>query len=289
MSNVHTTENDEFNAAVAVMRPELHRFLSRMMGSVFDGEDVLQDTLVAALRALDAGTEVENLRSWLFRIGRNTALNAIRARNSERAMKDRLAQFEAITRALPISGGTSDLLRPLMALTPKQRSAVILFDVMGYSAQEVAEISAASVDSVKSTLKRARAALRTAPEVAPDPLSDQDKALLDQYATCFNVHDFDTIRAMLADEVALDLVSIEHRKGAASVGSYFTNYSKATDWLMVPGHVDGAPTVLVFDREHSVETPHYVIRLTFDMLKIQRIQDFRYARYVMQEVTWQRL
>ena len=289
MNSTLSSTHAELTAAISELRPELHRFLSHMMGSAFDGEDVLQEALISALKAVDDGTEVQNLRAWLFRIGRNTALNAIRARNSERAMKERLTQYEAITRTLPMAGGASDTLRPLMALTPRQRSAVILFDVLGYSAAEVAGISKTSVDAIKSTLKRGRAALKTAPEEGPDELSDTEKALLDQYAACFNAHDFDTIRTMLAEEVALDVVGIEKREGAALVGQYFTNYSTAVDWLMVPGQVDGVPTLLVFDRQNPGDAPLYIVRLVFDDHKLMRIQDFRYARYVMRDVQWRRL
>lgn len=283
------TTNAALTAALTTLRPDLHRFLSRMMGSVFDGEDALQDAMLAALRAIETGARVENPRAWMFRIARNTALNAIRARKSEQAMKSRLSHFEEVTQTLPVSGGTADTLRPLMALTPRQRSAVILFDVLGYSASEVADISDSSIDAVKSTLKRGRAALRSAPSEQLGDLNDTDKVLLARYTACFNAHDFDTIRAMLAEEVALDVVSIEHRTGAEAVGGYYSNYAKVTDWMMVPGHVDGTPTVLVFDREKPGIAPVYVIRLTFSDQKLLRIQDFRYARYVMQDVHWRRV
>ncbi len=128
----------QFEAAIPEIRPELHRYLARMAGSVIDGEDLVQETLLKAARAIAGGIGVTNLRAWLFSIAHNTALNFLRARKTERSMKDEVRRQAPNLRGLPLSSAVSGNLRPLMALSPRQRSAVILRDVLGYSASEVA-------------------------------------------------------------------------------------------------------------------------------------------------------
>ncbi len=279
----------DLDAALAALRPELHRYLARMMGSVFDGEDVVQDTFLAATRALTSGNEVRNLRAWLFRIAHNTALNALRARKSERAMKQDLVHAADRAPDLPSAGGTSDALVPFMALTPKQRSAVILRDVLGHDTGEVADLTGMTPDAAKSALKRGRRALREAPAAAPVPLVGAAKARLARYANHFNAHDFDRIRAMLAAEVRLELVSVETRQGAAAVGKYFANYDALDDLLMTPGQVEDKSAILVFDRHSPGDGPAYFVRLDFEGEELMRIQDFRYARYALADAVWHRL
>ncbi len=283
MDNPNTVDD-----ALAALRPELHRYLARMMGSVIDGEDVLQDTLLKALRALQSGTEVQNLRAWAFRIAHTTALNALRVRARDRAMAATLA-MEVHMDELPKGGDMVDTLRPFMALTPKQRSAVILRDVLGYSAEEVADLTESSVSSVKSALHRGRSDLRKATARPPAQLDPDTMARLQTYAAHFNAHDFDRIRAELAEEVRLDLVARETVQGKARVGHYFTNYSAQDDWLLAPGQVEDRPAILVFDRQNPGKAPRYFVLLDWTPLGLIKIRDFRYANYAMTDATWARV
>ncbi len=279
----------QFDQALAAHRPELHRYLARMTGSVIDGEDLVQDTLLAATRALAKGEDVTHMRGWLFRIAHNTALNAIRARKSEAAMKETLSHQPDTNVTLPLEGGTRDALLPYLGLTAKQRSAVILRDVFGHTTAEVADLTGLSQDATKSALKRGRAALATADIEAPVEVSDQDKARLATYAAHFNAHAFDALRDMLAREVHLDLVSVEKRNGQKAVGGYFGNYARQSDWLMAPGLVEGRPAILAFNRDTPGDAPQYFIHLNFDGDHIAQIRDFRYARYAMDDAHWVRL
>ena len=128
--NALNQELADLTAILPTVRGELHRYLARMTGSVIDGEDVLQDTLVAAAVALQNGTEVQNMRAWLFRIAHNTALNLFRARKREASMKDHLIHLPPSDQP-PANGSMSEALTPYLALTPMQRSVVILRDVLG--------------------------------------------------------------------------------------------------------------------------------------------------------------
>ena len=276
-------------AALTTLRPDLHRYCSRMAGSVIDGEDVLQDCLLRATRALKDGAVVDDLRAWLFRIAHNAAIDLFRARKRETAMKEEFGRDQPAFDEMPLHSTIGDTLRPFLRLTPKQRSTVILRDVLGYSALQVAELTDSSVDSVKSALHRGRQLLkRQDPDHEPPPLDEADKRRLALYADCFNAHEFERLRDMLSEEVRLELVSVEHRKGRAGVGGYYSNYQKRLDWLMAPGCVEGRPAILAFDRDDPAGPPIYFILLRFDGERVEAIRDFRYARYVMADARWER-
>jgi len=97
----------------------------------------------------------------------------------------------------------------------------------------------------------------------------------------FNARDFDAIRAMISDDVRLDLVSRTHRRGKAEVVRYFGNYAKVSDWRLVPGLVEGRPAILVFDPNGPEAGPKYFVLLEWAAGKITTIRDFRYAPYVI--------
>lgn len=258
------------------------------MGSVIDGEDVLQDTLLAATSALKNGADVQVMRSWLFRIAHNTAMNSFRARKHEAKMKEYFIHMPD-----DVSYGSEaslpEALTPYLGLTPKQRSTVILRDVLGYSASEVADLTDMSISAMKSALNRGRQALRSARvDAGPNKerLSASQAAALAKYAALFNAHDFDGLREMLSEEVKLELVSVESREGKQQVSGYYTNYSKRDDWLMVPGLVEGSPAILSFDRDDPTGPPTYFILLRTDGRGVCSIRDFRYARYAMADARW---
>lgn len=277
--------------ALPSLRPELHRYCARMTGSVIDGEDVLQEALFNAAQALRYGVAVDNLRAWLFRIAHNTALNHLRARKNELVMKEKLERDPLPFGEMPVRSEMVDTLRPFLKLTPKQRSTVILRDVLGYSAIEVAELTDSSVDSVKSALHRGRVQLREGSaesDEASVPLPQEQREKLAFYARCFNAHEFDRLRDMLSAEVRLELVWKDRREGREGVGDYYSNYQIRDDWLMAPGCVEGAPAILAFDRNDPSGPPVYFVLLTFDGDDLVAIRDFRYARYAMADAQWER-
>src|SRR4051812_25353303 len=279
-------------ALLVAMRPKLHRYCARMTGSVIDGEDVLQDALIKAVEAHAAageiGNPVENPEGWLFRIAHNTALDFLRRRQRQQAlhaaeeMEMIVDQLDAVASRQIASAG----LRTFMRLPVAQRASVILMDVLGCSLQEICAIMECSLPTAKAALHRGRAQLRAfarEPEDAPQPsLSDADRARLGAYVAYFNARDFDAIRAMIADDVRLELVSKTRLNGKAEVSRYFGNYSNVSDWHLVPGMLEGRPAILVFDPDDRDSGPKYFMLLDWTAGKVATIRDFRHAPYVIE-------
>lgn len=288
---VPDTRLDQLVKELPVLRGELHRYLSRMTGSVIEGEDVLQDALLAATTALQDGAQVRDMRAWLFRIAHNTALNIFRSRKREAAMKQHLLHTVPTEQPTPLDT-LGEALTPYLALTPMQRSTVILRDVLGYSAAEVSELTDSSIASVKSALHRGRSALTRAREVPAAKsvsLTPAQADVLRRYADLFNIHDFDSLRDLLSAEVRLELVSVDRRVGKSRVAGYFGNYAKRNDWIMAPGHVEGRPAILAYDRNEPEGLPAYFILLEIADSGVSHIRDFRYASYAMVDARWSRL
>jgi RNA polymerase sigma-70 factor (ECF subfamily) len=175
-------------------------------------------------------------------------------------------------------------LRTFMRLPVAQRSSVILMDVLGCSLREVCDIMDTSLPAAKAALHRGRAQLRELAaegDDAPRPaLSDADRARLSAYVASFNARDFDAIRAMIADDVRLELVSRTRLNGKAEVSRYFGNYSLVSDWHLVAGSVEGRPAILVFDPNRPDGKPKYFVLLGWTADKVATIRDFRHAPYV---------
>jgi RNA polymerase sigma-70 factor, ECF subfamily len=277
----------EMDGLLAEMRPKLHRYCARMVGSVIDGEDVLQDTLIKAVESFGSAGGIGNPEGWLFRIAHNTALDFLRRRNRQEALQSG-AEVDMI--ADPADTLTnrqiaSASLRTFMRLPVAQRSSVILMDVLGCSLREVCEVMDFSLPAVKAALHRGRTQLRELagePDDLPHPkLSEPDRVRLGAYVAHFNARDFDALRAMIADDVRLDLVSKMRMNGKAEVSRYFGNYSKIKDWHLVPGLVEGRPAVVVFDPNEPGSGPKYFMLLQWSADKVAAIRDFRHAPYII--------
>ena len=277
----------DIEALLAAMRPKLHRYCARMVGSVIDGEDVLQDALIKAVESLASAGAIGNPRGWLFRIAHNTALDFLRRRNRQEVFRsgeevDMIADPADTVLNREIAGAS---LRTFMRLPVAQRSSVILMDVLGCSLQELCEVMDFSLPAVKAALHRGRAQLRELAEepddLPPPKLSEADRNRLGDYVAHFNARDFDAIRAMIADDVRLDLVNKTRMNGKAEVSKYFGNYSKVSDWHLVPGLVEGRPAILVFDPNVPGSGPKYFMLLRWSADKVATIRDFRHAAYVI--------
>jgi RNA polymerase sigma-70 factor (ECF subfamily) len=258
-----------------------------MVGSVIDGEDVLQDALVKAVVSLASAGDIGNPEGWLFKIAHNAALDFLRRRNRQEALH---AGEEVEMIADPADTITSRQiasasLRTFMRLPVAQRSSVVLTDVLGYSLTEVCEVMDCSLPAVKAALHRGRARLRelaSEPDDWPRPeLSEADRDRLGVYVERFNARDFDAIRTMIADDVRLDLVNRTRLSGKAEVSRYFGNYSKVKDWHLVPGLVEGHAAILVFDPGDPGSGPKYFMLLQWSADKVATIRDFRHASYVI--------
>ena len=285
---------DDLEPLLVAMRPRLHRYCARMVGSAIDGADVLQDALIKAVEARAAAGPIQNPEGWLFRIAHNTALDFLRRRSRQEALRS-AEEVEMIADGLDTIASrqiASASLRTFMRLPIAQRASVILMDVLGCSLQEICKIMDYSLPAVKAALHRGRMQLRELAEEgddAPHPkLSEADQARLSAYVASFNARDFDAIRAMIADDVRLELVSRLRLNGKAEVSSYFGRYSAISDWHLVPGTVEGRPAILVFDPNEPDGRPKYFMLLGWSAEKVTTIRDFRHAPYVADGLEYRR-
>jgi hypothetical protein len=164
---------------------------------------------------------------------------------------------------------------------------------LGHSLDEIADIAACSPAAAKSALQRGRAMLRLlaqAPEDVRLPLmSDSDRRKITTYVDLFRSGDFDAIRAMLADDVKLDLVNRLQWRGRDKIIPYFTRYAEVTKWRFALGAVEGQPAMLVFDGDGSMERPAHFVLIAWSGGQIIEIRDFLFAPYVLEAIDWVRL
>jgi RNA polymerase sigma-70 factor, ECF subfamily len=278
-----------FLELVAELRPELHRYCARLTGSIVDGEDVVQDTLAKAYYAISMATEMPPLRPLLFRIAHNTAMDVLRryerrhvdtvAEPPEAAAADERADPEVVRAALA----------SFLDLPVAQRSAVILKDVLGCTLEEIVESTGATLPAVKAALVRGRATLRARADAtardAPSRFSELpgDRARLHRYAALFNARDWDALRALIAEDSRLDLVSRTERRGRA-VGEYFARYADLRDLRVVPGRLDDGRPALGIYSPRSSEHPTTFVLIEWRGDRLSLIRDFRYVPYIADEV-----
>jgi RNA polymerase sigma-70 factor, ECF subfamily len=271
------------------LRPALHRYCARMVGSVVDGEDIVQEAMLKAHLAWESIDKIDNPEGWLFRIAHNAALDFIRRRLR---MPELLTEEELAMIAGPVAPDP-DLaemsIRTFLRLPSLQRSAVILKDVLGHTIEEISTEIGVSEAAAKSALQRGRARLRELAaeheDTAKPVLSHATRRRLFVYVESFKVGAFDTVRAMLAEDVKLDLVGKFQKQGKSKVSDYYGAYAAASRWAFGAGIVDGRPAMLVYDREVSLEKVAYFVVLTFADDKVISIYDFLYARYAMEAVS----
>jgi RNA polymerase sigma factor (sigma-70 family) len=281
----------EFLDLIAHLRPDLHRYCTRMTGSVADGEDVVQDTLARAYYELSEYSELPPLRPWLFRIAHNRAIDVYRRslhretdylnEHSELADHQGVHPEQIVSTSQAVRGAFSVFLM----LPPLQRACVVLVDVLEFSLGETQIQLGLTLSATKAALHRGRVALKkvqsglsaTAVEVAPPP-----SAALMQYVSLFNSHDWIGVRNMLAEDVRLDLVSRRRAFGSANVGNYFNNYDRALGWRLVPGILDGHEVAAVFTSA-TASRPSYFVTIEFSDDLVVLIRDYRHVEYISQE------
>jgi len=282
----------QFLALVDDIRPELHRYATRMTGSVADGEDVVQDTLARACFELAQHQALPPLRPWLFRIAHNRAIDHWRHEAHRRAEPLEsalgLADDAALEpdNALAREQAVRAALHSFLQLAPAQRGCVILKDVLDHSLEEIAAELELSVPAVKAALHRGRAALQALGEAPPAVRPRETSAALRRYASLFNAHDWDGVRSLLADDVRLDLVSRRKAAGRRDVGVYFGNYGRTAGWHLKPAWLEGREVLAVLDDPGST-SPRYFIELAWRTGEVAAIRDFRYVAYIAQETSFE--
>jgi RNA polymerase sigma-70 factor, ECF subfamily len=201
-------------------RRELTGYCYRMLGSAFEAEDAVQETMLRAWRSLDRFEGRSALKSWLYRIATNVCFDALAGRErrarpmdlgpAQEPLLENLAELPEVTWVTPLPtpdelAEQRDTLRlafvaALQHLPPKQRAALILCEVLRWQASEAAELLETSVASVNSALQRARATLATADTTAPAELDDETRALLERYVSAFEAYDIDRLTELLHED-----------------------------------------------------------------------------------------
>jgi RNA polymerase sigma-70 factor, ECF subfamily len=201
-------------------RRELTGYCYRMLGSAFDAEDAVQETMVRAWRSLERFEGRSALKSWLYRIATNVCFDALAGRErrarpmdlgpAQEPLFENLAELPEVTWITPLP--TPDELAEqreslrlafvaaLQHLPPKQRAALILCEVLKWQASEAAELLETSVASVNSALQRARATLATADIAATSELDDEARELLERYVSAFEAYDIDRLTELLHED-----------------------------------------------------------------------------------------
>src|SRR4051812_30819682 len=218
-------------------RIELTAYCYRMLGSAFEAEDAVQDTLVRAWRGLDRFEGRSAVRSWLYRIATNVCFDMLKgrqrrarpmdlgpARSADHPVGSTLPEATWVEpipdgRVLPTGVDPADVavardsvrlafVAALQHLPPKQRAVLILREVLAWRASEVAELLETTVASVNSALQRARATLAEAAPAETDPadeLDEEQRALLERYVAAFEGYDMKALTALLHEDATLSM------------------------------------------------------------------------------------
>lgn len=276
-----------FLETVTHLRPSLHRYCSRMTGSVFDGEDVVQDALFQAYRKLDTFDDARPLAPWLFRIAHNRCIDFLRRRGVREEAEAGAARPDSILPADPSGPALGRAVEHLvLTLPPMERACVLLKDVFDYSLEEVADLVDSTVGGVKAALNRGRSKLATVPErTAPPRARSADLArLLDLYVERFNQRDWDGLRELIAADARLRVA--DRFAGPLADSPYFGNYTRITvPWRLAVGDVDGEPAIILLHRGADEWSPHSLVRLDVTDGGITRITDYWHTPWILQAVT----
>jgi RNA polymerase sigma-70 factor (ECF subfamily) len=282
-------EREALIRLMAEMRPRLHRYCARMLGSAVDGEDVVQEALTNSSEAFPTAGAIERPESWLFRIAHNAALDALRRRRRQAEIEadvelENLADFGA---AADSHLAATASLALLVRLPIIQRSSMVLMDVLGHSLAATSDILGVSIAAVKAALHRARVHLRTLTRLPEEPapcLTAAEIVRLRAYADRFNARDFDALRDLLAEDVRLDLANRARLAGRKDVSVYFGRYDEVSDWFFSVGVAEGRPALLVRNPADAPGTVRYVVLLEWAGDQIALIRDFKFAPYVRESL-----
>jgi RNA polymerase sigma-70 factor (TIGR02960 family) len=307
-------EEDAFRELTDRYRRELQFHCYRILGSVQDAEDALQETMVSAWRGIARFEQRSSLRAWLYRIATNRCLDTLR--DAERRpppapeppfappAPTRMAEatwlepypdalLEGVIDTAPgpearyETRETIELafIAALQALPPRQRAALLLRDALGFHASEVADMLGGSEDSVKSALKRARSTIEQQQAAqgrqrAPLPESDGERKLVRRFADAWVADDIDTVVALLTDDalVRMPPSPLEYQ-GRAAIAAFLiatANWRGERRYKLIPTRANTQPAFGCYrDDEHTL-IAHAVglLVLTLEGERISAITNF---------------
>jgi RNA polymerase sigma-70 factor (ECF subfamily) len=276
-----------FLETITQLRPRLHRYCSRMTGSVMDGEDVVQDALFEAYRKLDQYDDSRPLAPWLFRIAHNRCIDSLRRRGVRVEAETAAMSPDSVMPANPPVLGVGRAVELLvMSLPPMERACVLLKDVFDYTLEEIAELVSSTVGGVKAALNRGRSKLAPSPErvTSQREVSPELSRLLHLYVERFNKRDWDGVRELIRADARLRVA--DRFAGPIDESPYFGNYERQTvPWRLAVAEVDGELAVVAL-REHRDEwRPDSVVRLEVIDQHIARIVDYWHCPWVLPAAT----
>jgi RNA polymerase sigma-70 factor (ECF subfamily) len=274
-------EEDAFRELTNPYRRELQVHIYRIVGSVQDAEDLLQETLLAAWRGLDAFEERGSVRAWLYRIATNRALDAFRAVRRRPEGLQQMTEMPEPTRygeAIWLEPYPDALLEGipdqapgpearyetkeaielgfivgLQHLSPPQRAVLVLRDVLGYSAEDAAEMLQTTSQSVNSLLRRARAAFESrlpavGRERAPVPDSKRERDTVGRFADAIQTGDIEGVVAILTDDAWLTMPPEPYEyQGPAAIGAFLRDRTiRRGAPILVPTRANRQPAFGVY-------------------------------------------
>ena len=293
LSRARAGDGDAFRELTEPHRLELQVHCYRMLGSFQDAEDALQDTLLAAWQGLGGFIEERaSLRTWLYRIATNRCLDARRSAsrrpakerdvpNVEPPEPTRLGDIDAplgpaaryeLTESISLAFVTA-----LQVLPPRQLAVLILRDVLGFRANEVADMLDSTVESVNSALKRARASLqrRQPPtderEPAPAPDSTSEQALVAAFVRAYESGDLDALVALLTDDIHVSMppIPLEYHGRDVVAHLFASIFGSGRRVDLVPTRANGQPAFGAYLRASTGirrGTGLFVLTLTGDRI-----------------------
>lgn len=276
-----------FLETITQLRASLHRYCSRMTGSVMDGEDVVQEALFEAFRKLDKFDDSRPLKPWLFRIAHNRCIDFLRKRGVRVEAETAAMVPDAVEPADPAVLGLGRAMEHLVTnLPPKERACVLLKDVFDYSLEEIAELVDSTVGGVKAALNRARTKLAAAPAPsrAPRTVDPELTRVMKLYVERFNRRDWDGVRELISADARLTVA--DAFVGKLADAPYFRNYERfSMPWKLAMGDVDGEPVVIILQRGADTWTPYSIVRLSVVGKHIDRVVDYVHCPWVLSAAT----
>jgi RNA polymerase sigma-70 factor, ECF subfamily len=266
-----TLDENEFRELVEPYRRALEVHCYRMLGSVQDAEDVVQETLVRAWRSFGSFEQRSSVQTWLYRIATNACLDELRRRprrpqTVEPFPDERLEEAESpvvdpAARYALREGMELAFLTVIQQLPGRQRAVLIFRDVLGWTSPEVASLLDTSVASVNSALQRARATLdRALPADTPTASASAERDLLRRYIDVWEQADVDGLVELLREDAVLRMPPQRAVFGAAQIGRFFSTVPAGGDmkrYVFTPSRANGRPAVVMhFRRDDGTLVPH---------------------------------
>ena len=250
-----------FRRLVEPYRRALQVHCYRMLGSAQDAEDLVQETLLRAWRALERFEPRAQFQTWLYRIATNACLDELerRPRRPEPvdpfpdASLDRAASptYDPAARYAIREGMELALLRAIQELPGRQRAVLIFRDVLGWTAPEVADLLESTVASVNSALQRARATIERHLPAPAGAAARAERELLDRYVEAFERDDVDALVSLLREDAILRMPPQRAVIGAVQIARFFRDVAAGGDlaqFRLTPTSANGRPAVVIHRR-----------------------------------------